>query len=109
MLSNLGNFVLLLGIFLSFSIIYVSLQNIKSEGLIKGVVQVPADGNPIIMFSDHGILRFFWKSFFSLPGNMYRSNQPYPFQIQKYKKRYGIKSIINLRGERNCSSFAGSQ
>ena len=28
--------------------------NIKSEGIVKGVVQVPADGNPIIMFSDHG-------------------------------------------------------
>ena len=28
--------------------------NIKSEGLVKGVVQVPADGNPIIMFADHG-------------------------------------------------------
>ena len=28
--------------------------NIKSEGLIKGVIQVPADGNPIIMLSDHG-------------------------------------------------------
>jgi len=28
--------------------------NIKSEGLVKGVVQVPADGNPIILFSDHG-------------------------------------------------------
>ncbi len=28
--------------------------NIKSEGLIKGVIQVPADGNLIIMLSDHG-------------------------------------------------------
>ena len=28
--------------------------NIKSEGLVKGVIQVPADGNPIIMFSDDG-------------------------------------------------------
>ncbi len=28
--------------------------NIKSEGLIKGVIQVPADGNPIIMLADHG-------------------------------------------------------
>ena len=28
--------------------------NIKSEGLVKGVVQVPADGKPIILFSDHG-------------------------------------------------------
>ena len=30
--------------------------NIKSEGLIKGVIQVPADGNPIIMLSDHGTI-----------------------------------------------------
>ncbi len=30
--------------------------NIKSEGIIKGVIQVPADGNPIIMFSDHGTI-----------------------------------------------------
>jgi UPF0271 protein len=29
-------------------------SNIKSERLVKGVVQVPADGNPIILFSDHG-------------------------------------------------------
>jgi len=28
--------------------------NIKSEGLVKGAIQVPADGNPIILFSDHG-------------------------------------------------------
>ncbi len=30
--------------------------NIKSEGLIKGVVQVPSDGKPIIMLSDHGTI-----------------------------------------------------
>ena len=30
--------------------------NIKSEGLIKGVIQVPADGNPIVMLSDHGTI-----------------------------------------------------
>tara|TARA_B100000945_G_scaffold319207_1_gene325901 strand:- start:776 stop:1729 length:954 start_codon:yes stop_codon:yes gene_type:complete len=30
--------------------------NIKSEGLVKGVIQVPADGKPIIMFSDHGTI-----------------------------------------------------
>ena len=30
--------------------------NIRSEGLIKGVIQVPADGNPIIMCSDHGTI-----------------------------------------------------
>ena len=30
--------------------------NIRSEGLIKGVIQVPADGNLIIMLSDHGTI-----------------------------------------------------
>ena len=30
--------------------------NIKSEGLVKGAIQVPADGNPIVMLSDHGTI-----------------------------------------------------
>ena len=30
--------------------------NIKSEGIVKGVIQVPADGNPIVMLSDHGTI-----------------------------------------------------
>ena len=30
--------------------------NIKSEGLVKGVIQVPPDGKPIIMLSDHGTI-----------------------------------------------------
>lgn len=29
-------------------------NNIKSEGIVKGVVQVPGNGSPIIMLSDHG-------------------------------------------------------
>ena len=39
-----------------------------------------------LTFSDHGILRIFWSSMFKLPGNAYRCNQPYPWQIEKYKK-----------------------
>jgi len=30
--------------------------NIKSEGLVKGTIQIPTDGKPIIMLSDHGTL-----------------------------------------------------
>ncbi len=30
--------------------------NIKSEGLVKGTIQVPADGDPIILLSDHGTI-----------------------------------------------------
>ncbi len=58
-----------------------------------------------LSLSDHGFLRIFWTSLSKLPDNMYRCNQPYPFQIKKYKKIYNIKTVINLRGERNCSSY----
>ena len=34
----------------------VAEANIRSEGLIKGVIQIPPDGNPIIMLSDHGTI-----------------------------------------------------
>ena len=30
--------------------------NIKSEGLVKGTIQVPPDGQPIILLSDHGTI-----------------------------------------------------
>ena len=30
--------------------------NIKSEGLVRGVIQVPADSKPIILLSDHGTI-----------------------------------------------------
>ena len=30
--------------------------NIKSEGLVRGTIQVPANGDPIIMLSDHGTI-----------------------------------------------------
>ncbi len=58
-----------------------------------------------LSFSDHGLLRIFWTSFSQISSNMYRCNQPYPYQLKLYKKKYKIKTVINLRGERNCSSF----
>lgn len=33
-----------------------------------------------------------------VPGELYRSNQPTAAQIVEYTKRYGIKTIVNLRG-----------
>ena len=58
-----------------------------------------------LSLSDHGFLRIFWTSFSRLPNEMYRCNQRYPFSDRKNIKKYNIKSVINLRGERNCSSF----
>ncbi len=31
-------------------------NNIRSEGIVKGTIQVPPDGDPIIMLSDHGTI-----------------------------------------------------
>ena len=31
-------------------------SNIKSEGMVRGVIQIPPDGNPIILLSDHGTI-----------------------------------------------------
>ena len=31
-------------------------KNIRSEGIVKGAIQIPPDGNPIIMLSDHGTI-----------------------------------------------------
>lgn len=33
-----------------------------------------------------------------VPGELYRSNQPTAFQVADYAQRYGIKTIVNLRG-----------
>jgi protein tyrosine/serine phosphatase len=47
---------------------------------------------------DHGFLRLLYSNFYRLPGGLYRTNQPTPSQLRRYKKRYGIKTVFNLRG-----------
>ena len=42
-------------VFSIFSVL-MNLRHIKSEGLVKGTIQVPTDGKPIILLSDHGTL-----------------------------------------------------
>lgn len=34
-----------------------------------------------------------------LPGELYRSNQPDAARLASYKERYGIRTIVNLRGD----------
>jgi len=58
-----------------------------------------------LIFVDHGIFRFKWRSLYEISENVYRSNQPFPWQIIADKKKRGIKTIINLRGVRHCSSY----
>jgi protein tyrosine/serine phosphatase len=51
-----------------------------------------------LYFTDHGILRALYKNFHRLPGDLYRCNQPSPRQLKLYKERYGIRTVVNLRG-----------
>ncbi len=59
--------------------------NIRSEGLIKGVIQVPADGNPIIMLSDHGTIGGYPKIAVVISADYDRLTQLIPGSKIKFK------------------------
>lgn len=48
---------------------------------------------------DHGILRAIYDNRFRLAGGLYRTNQPSPARLARYQKMYGIKTVVNLRGQ----------
>lgn len=52
------------------------------------------------MFKDHGLIRIFWDNFEKVAPGCYRGNQPGPWRLKKYANM-GIRTIINLRGERS--------
>lgn len=62
------------------------------------------------LFVDHAIFRLFWSNFQTvIPGKVYRSNHPTPTRLLNLTKKYHLKTIINLRGKRNCGSDALSR
>jgi len=60
--------------------------NIKSEGLIRGAIQVPADGNPIIMLSDHGTIGGYPKIGVVISADLDRVGQLTPRSAIKFKE-----------------------
>ena len=60
--------------------------NIKSEGLVKGVVQIPADGNPIILFSDHGSIGGYPKIAVIITADHDKTAQLIPGSKMKFKE-----------------------
>ena len=60
--------------------------NIKSEGIIRGVIQVPADGNPIIMLSDHGTIGGYPKIGVVISADLDRIGQFTPGSKIKFKE-----------------------
>ena len=54
---------------------------------------------------DHGLIRTAYNNFYPLGGGMYRLSQPSPAQLRRYRDRYGIRTVINLRGENRYGSY----
>ena len=69
--------------------------NIRSEGLIKGVIQVPADGHPIIMLSDHGTIGGYPKIATVISADYDRLVQQIPGSKIKFKS-VELKEAENL-------------
>lgn len=48
---------------------------------------------------DHAVLRLGWTNFAAVKdGALYRSNHPVPFQLERFTRKVGLRSVINLRG-----------
>jgi protein tyrosine/serine phosphatase len=59
---------------------------------------------------DHSFFRFGWDNFAEvIPGKIYRCNHPTPSRLKRLKERYGLRTLINLRGHRQCGSDALSR
>lgn len=65
-------------------------------------------GKPVnyldMLLVDHGIFRIFYVNKHRLSAVAWRSAQPAPFHIQRMAGK-GIRTIVNLRGDRLCGSY----
>ncbi len=64
----------------------------------------PAGAYLDMLFVDHGILRYFYVNQHRLGDKAWRSAQPAPWHIRRLA-RQGVKTIVNLRGERLCGAY----
>ena len=56
------------------------------------------------------MFRLLWDNFAEVvPGKLYRSNHPTPARLQRARDRYGLRTLVNLRGHRRCGSDALSR
>jgi protein tyrosine/serine phosphatase len=59
---------------------------------------------------DHAVFRVLWDNWAAVvPGRLYRSNHPTPARLAAAVRRHGLKTLINLRGRRQCGSDALSR
>jgi len=59
---------------------------------------------------DHAVFRLAWSNFAEIiPGKLYRCHHPTPGRLAALTRRHGLKTLINLRGRRQCGSDALSR
>ena len=59
---------------------------------------------------DHAIFRTVWSNWAVVePGVLYRCNHPTPARLRAAQRRFGLRTLINLRGHRQCGSDALSR
>jgi len=59
---------------------------------------------------DHAVFRTVWTNLAPvIPGRLYRSNHPTPGHLAAATRRFGLRTLINLRGHRKCGSDALSR
>jgi protein tyrosine/serine phosphatase len=52
------------------------------------------------LFIDHAVFRLIWTNLGTvIPGRVYRCNHPTPTRLVRLTRRYGIRTLINLRGQ----------
>jgi protein tyrosine/serine phosphatase len=73
-----------------------------AKGLLVKTFDLTSAGGRFIayldyLWTDHAYLRLGFQNAHWISGEMVRSNQPWPFQLARWK-REGIKTIVNLRG-----------
>ena len=62
------------------------------------------------MLVDHGLFRLVWTNASPvLPGRLYRCNHPTPARLTAMVRRWGIRSVLNLRGTTGNGSDALSR
>jgi protein tyrosine/serine phosphatase len=58
------------------------------------------------LFVDHAVLRLSHANFGTvIPGRLYRCNHPTPGRIRRLARRYGLTTIVNLRGATGSGSY----
>jgi protein tyrosine/serine phosphatase len=84
------------------------MSNVYEQNLATGGSRLHAWSDSLLV--DHAVFRVLWDNWAEvIPGKLYRSNHPTPSRLRAAARRYGLKTLINLRGQRQCGSDALSR